>query len=315
MALNTTQLERYYNMPIEQVYEAMKRYLSNNTNRFTLKKTDDISCSCTFTSGINIATWGETLTASALPNGNGTLIRLVVAGKIGATANGFQDTHNISIADDFFTGISEVLSGKTITPEKAPLTAATDTETVETDESLDISKTIQIRDDEDREPTIGNNTDAAIKDNRSHKKAIINLEIVLIVAILTICITIIANSSSSDTTSKEGLLQALYTRCNSYNSMSLENKDDMSLTITLSPDSEVTPVRCIAANTSMPVEKYVRLRNDLRTHDNTARTIDWDIYRMSWNTIYTAGTRSEGNVDVYFEADLYILKPLLLQIS
>lgn len=118
MALNTTQLERYYNAPIGQVYEAMKRCLQSDQSRFTLKNADDLSCSCTFSSGISLTTWGENLTASAVPSGDGTLVRLTVAGKIGSTAAGFQNSHSISLADEFFSGVSGVLSAGSAEPSQ-----------------------------------------------------------------------------------------------------------------------------------------------------------------------------------------------------
>lgn len=110
MALSTTQLERYYNAPIGEVYGAMKHYLQSGQSRFTLKNADDLSCSCTFSSGISMTTWGENLTASAVPSGDGTLVRLTVAGKLGSTAAGFQNSHNVTIADEFFFGVSKTLS-------------------------------------------------------------------------------------------------------------------------------------------------------------------------------------------------------------
>lgn len=58
MALNTTQLERYYNAPIGEVYGAVKHYLESGQSRFALKNVDDLSCSCTFSSGISMTTWG-----------------------------------------------------------------------------------------------------------------------------------------------------------------------------------------------------------------------------------------------------------------
>lgn len=45
-----------------------------------------------------------------MPSGEGTIVRLTVAGKLGSTAAGFQNSHNITIADEFFSGVSGTLS-------------------------------------------------------------------------------------------------------------------------------------------------------------------------------------------------------------
>lgn len=115
MSLNSTVLTRYYNAPIEQVYSAMKQYLNSPNCDFKLEQTDDLSYSLVFSSGMSLTTWGERISASAVPENESTVIHLTISGKIGTTAVGFQGSHNIKIANDFFAGVSAILSNQQTT--------------------------------------------------------------------------------------------------------------------------------------------------------------------------------------------------------
>ena len=58
--------ERYYNLPVSTVYNGMKGMLEKS-RRFALKHADDLSCTCTFNTGISMTTWGEKMTAVVSP--------------------------------------------------------------------------------------------------------------------------------------------------------------------------------------------------------------------------------------------------------
>lgn len=112
MAFNSTIQERYYTTPPEEVYKAVKYYLTQHGEDagFKIKSIDDRSLSCDFTSSVSMTTWGEALSASVIPSGHGSMVRLTVAGKVGGTAVFFQGQHNIRIASKFFQGVSTALS-------------------------------------------------------------------------------------------------------------------------------------------------------------------------------------------------------------
>lgn len=100
--------ERYYNVPPKDLYDAMERYLRDEGPRdgFKLKSCDPLSLGCTFGSGVSMTTWGETLTASVLPQGEGSIVRLGIASRLGTTAFAFQGMHNVKVATKFFDGVS-----------------------------------------------------------------------------------------------------------------------------------------------------------------------------------------------------------------
>lgn len=111
MGFNSISTERYYGRPVDQVYQAMKQFLLLHRDEFQLRNVDDLSYTCVFSSGISLTTWGENLTASVVPSGSGSIVRLTVAGKVGMTATGFQDAHSTKISNQFFNGVSAILSG------------------------------------------------------------------------------------------------------------------------------------------------------------------------------------------------------------
>lgn len=116
MSYNDTVQERFYAKPVADVYDAIKTYLNQYgaTAGFKVKEYDDLSYSCTFTSSINMATWGEMISAAVLPAQDGCVVKLGIAGRIGATAQAFQSSHSITVSQRFFSGISAVLSGKLV---------------------------------------------------------------------------------------------------------------------------------------------------------------------------------------------------------
>lgn len=99
--------ERYYNAPVSQVYAAMKRMLENS-NDFKLQSSDDVSCSCSFKSGISMTTWGEKLTASVVPSGEGSKVEVSIAANVSGGV--FQGKKNSQHFDNFFGALSSELS-------------------------------------------------------------------------------------------------------------------------------------------------------------------------------------------------------------
>lgn len=99
--------ERYYNLPVSTVYDGMKGMLEEST-RFDLKNVDDLSCSCTFNTGISMTTWGEKMTAVVSPSGDGAKINVTVAAKIGGNAV-WQGSKNAKNLTTFFDSLSRYL--------------------------------------------------------------------------------------------------------------------------------------------------------------------------------------------------------------
>ena len=99
--------ERYYNAPVSKVYSAMKHMLENS-NDFKFQSSDDLSCSCSFKSGISMTTWGEKLSASVLPSGEGSKVEVSIA----ANVNGgvFQGKKNSQHFEKFCNALSDELS-------------------------------------------------------------------------------------------------------------------------------------------------------------------------------------------------------------
>lgn len=101
--------ERYYNAPVSEVYAAMKHMLENSNN-FKLQSSDDMSCTCSFKSGISMTTWGEKLTASVVPYSDGSNVEVSIA----ANVNGglFQGKKNSQLFDGFFNSLSSELTSR-----------------------------------------------------------------------------------------------------------------------------------------------------------------------------------------------------------
>lgn len=99
--------ERYYNLPVNVVYQGMKDTLASS-KRFRLKKTDDLSCSCSFTTGVSLTTAGEKMTAAASPSGEGSKVTVTVAAKIGGNTR-WQGPKNAKDISAFFDALSETL--------------------------------------------------------------------------------------------------------------------------------------------------------------------------------------------------------------
>lgn len=99
--------ERYYNLPVSAVYGGMKGMLEDS-GRFTLKNTDDLSCSCTFNTGISMTTWGEKMTAVVSPSGDGAKVNVTVAAKIGGNSM-WQGSKNAKNLTTFFNDLSAYL--------------------------------------------------------------------------------------------------------------------------------------------------------------------------------------------------------------
>lgn len=98
--------ERYYNLPVNIVYQGMKDALESS-RRFKLKNTDDLSCSCSFTTGVSLTTVGEKMTAAVEPSGEGSKVTVTVAAKIGGNTK-WQGPKNAKDISVFF----ETLSGR-----------------------------------------------------------------------------------------------------------------------------------------------------------------------------------------------------------
>lgn len=99
--------ERYYNLPVSTVYDGMKGMLEESS-RFALKHADDLSCTCTFNTGISMTTWGEKMTAVVSPSGDGAKVNVTVAAKIGGNAI-WQGSKNAKNLTTFFDSLSDYL--------------------------------------------------------------------------------------------------------------------------------------------------------------------------------------------------------------
>lgn len=97
--------ERYYNLPVSAVYSGMK---GMESGRFTLKSADDLSCSCSFNTGISMTTWGEKMTAVVSPSGDGAKVNVTVAAKIGGNSM-WQGSKNAKDLTTFFNALSTYL--------------------------------------------------------------------------------------------------------------------------------------------------------------------------------------------------------------
>lgn len=303
MALNAMQLERYYNAPIGQVYSAIKHYLASDQSRFTLKNTDDLSCSCTFSSGISMTTWGENLTASAIPSGDGTLVRLTVAGKVGSTAAGLQNSHNVTIADEFFTGVSGTLS----TESTEPAQVKQDQKDSATNTLIQESKETQPETEANPDPVTSTDdvpeakattffsSDTAPDDTQetaqSNVRAIWNkyrLQIVIasITVVAITLISVIAIGISNNNQSKERLeiVQKVATACNRNNKIKVLSDGDYSNEPALQmvwssiPDREI--LECIAANTGMSESTIDTIGYSHSSEDNSSS--QWKDWKAAW---------------------------------
>lgn len=99
--------ERFYNMDPTRVYEGLKEMLGASQT-FSLKNADDLSMSCTFSTGISMTTWGEKMNASVMPSGSGAKVTVSVAAKIGGNAM-WQGSKNAKNLTRFFDALSESL--------------------------------------------------------------------------------------------------------------------------------------------------------------------------------------------------------------
>ena len=99
--------ERYYNLPVSTVYSGMKGMLAESS-RFALKDAEDLSCSCTFNTGVSMTTWGEKMTAVVSPSGDGARVSVTVAAKIGGNSV-WQGSKNAKNLTTFFGNLSEYL--------------------------------------------------------------------------------------------------------------------------------------------------------------------------------------------------------------
>lgn len=98
--------ERYYNRPIGEVFAALTA--AAQTPGFSLNKADDISMSVTFSTGVSMTTWGETVTASCHPTGDGTTVQVGATGKAMSTI--WQSGRNARVTDKFFNEVTAQLA-------------------------------------------------------------------------------------------------------------------------------------------------------------------------------------------------------------
>ncbi len=73
-------LERYVPVPPAETYAALVKVAAS---RFNLKKTDDFTRTCHFTSGMSEFTWGEKFIAQVVPSEGGATVKVSGVGKIG----------------------------------------------------------------------------------------------------------------------------------------------------------------------------------------------------------------------------------------
>ena len=104
---NQDNQERFYNLAPDKVYAGIVSAL-NNSKRFTLKTEDELSCSCTFSTGVSMTTWGEKMSASVIPSGNGSKVSVTTAAKIGGNAI-WQGSKNAKVISKFFEELSSAL--------------------------------------------------------------------------------------------------------------------------------------------------------------------------------------------------------------
>ena len=76
----TTSQERYFPVHPREAYSALQCVAGE---RFKLKKSDDFSKSCEFSSGASAFTWGENFTAQVVPAEGGSTVRVQAVGKVG----------------------------------------------------------------------------------------------------------------------------------------------------------------------------------------------------------------------------------------
>lgn len=304
MALNTTQLERYYNAPIGEVYGAMKHYLQSGQSRFTLKNADDLSCSCTFSSGISMTTWGENLTASAVPSGDGTLVRLTVAGKLGSTAAGFQNSHNVTIADEFFSGVSKTLSASkaggvtqtsapqsSVEPDEAPEEQTEQRQEPSTQETTSVLERENPPATKEMPLPVATDTSTAPRKVRSKAKLMwtkhkVQFIIAAIsVAIIILCATIAGVVSNNIQGQKRlEIVKKVAAACNEDNKITTlstgQYVSQPALQFVWEDGDENKIASCIMANTGMSDSISNKLINTHSSKDNS--TAEWDDWKASW---------------------------------
>lgn len=71
-----TREERYYPRPISEVFEALATAIERSG--YSTYTIDDLSSAVSLRVGAGLTTWGETLTASCHPNGDGTDLRVAI---------------------------------------------------------------------------------------------------------------------------------------------------------------------------------------------------------------------------------------------
>lgn len=263
---NTTFLERYYNAPLADVYAGMKTVLSAPENSFKFESCDDLSCSVVFSSGISFSTWGEQLTASAVPSGDGTVIRLTVAGKVDAPGLSFQSSHNLKVAERFFNDLSKALTKDT-----------------GKDEEMTTAVVPLI------EPNpVGMDQNPQQPKEKLNGKPVIGIVGVIVVAIILICV-FAGSSNSKSYAARLEWLRSLESACNAADAIDVLDDDpnDASLTVTVSNNGKtgIEPLRCIAANTNMPEKHLTEIVNSADTEneaDKELRTFSWDAYQVEW---------------------------------
>lgn len=321
MALNTTQLERYYNAPIGEVHGAVKHYLESGQSRFALKNVDDLSCSCTFSSGISMTTWGENLTASAVPSGEGTLVRLTVAGRLGSTAAGFQNSHNIAIADEFFSGVSETLSAnrsveasKNPEPQMTPKADVTLFADSAERQQQSLSQENPMASEREVDAT-GSLTSAATpvaaepdapvnQENHSAKvrtiwekhKVQIIIAAIVVAALVSISVIVSVVSRSLRSEERLSVIQEVVAACNRNNKIKVLSDGDYSDNPALQmvwssiPDREI--LECIAANTGMSEKTIDTIGYSSSSKDNSsAQWNDWKaVWTLDDDTMYATIT-------------------------
>ncbi|KAA8830159.1 hypothetical protein [Bifidobacterium tissieri] len=319
MALNTTQLERYYNAPIGRVYAAMKRYLEGRS-RFTLKSADDLSCSCTFSSGVSMTTWGERLTASAVPSGDGTLVRLTVAGKVGSTAVGFQNSHNVTIADEFFTGVSSVLAGdgsEKPSVETSPdpgAAAVPDTDDERRHEGPADDPVIpEPSSDEGKTPREDPHGSALEEARRTDWSAIWEKHHTrIIIAVLSVVAVVLCSAIAVTVYTKDrnerrlAVVREVADVCDRDDAITVLNTGDhasepaVRMVWSNVHDKEI--VECIAANTGMSDETIDAIGNSKTSDDDSSTR--WDDWQVSWTldddtTYATITVQYSGNGNAF----------------
>ncbi len=79
--MSQVSLDRFVPVSPAAAFAALQRAVSS---RFKVKKTDDFTMTCEFTSGVSAFTYGEKFSAQVVPADGGSTIRVSAVGKVGA---------------------------------------------------------------------------------------------------------------------------------------------------------------------------------------------------------------------------------------